>query len=70
MAEEFPKTAKEMVLAALEILRRGLPGGGLDDRQVVTELWGVFDNPEASRVYRRLGLDLDEQQPKNHVDGS
>jgi hypothetical protein len=42
-------TADEMVLEALAILQRGLPPGDLDDRQVVTELWGIFDNP-ASRL--------------------
>lgn len=45
-------TAERMLLDALAILQRGLPPGDLNDRQVVTELWGVFDNPAATIVLR------------------
>ena len=41
-------SAEQMLLEALKVLQRGLPPGDLDDRGVVTELWGIFDNP-ASR---------------------
>lgn len=40
-------TAEQMLLDALAILQRGLPPGDLNDRQVVAELWGVFDRPAA-----------------------
>lgn len=43
-------TADDIALAALSILQRGLPPGDLNDRQVVTELWGVFDNASARHV--------------------
>ena len=46
-------TAEEMVLEALKVLKRGLPPGDLDDRQVVTELWGIFDNPQSREVIAR-----------------
>ncbi len=55
--EQFPKTPEAMILAALAILQRNLPPGDLDDRQAISELWGDFDNPEASRIYRQLSED-------------
>ena len=48
-------TAEDLVLEAIEILQRGLPGRDLDDRGVVTELWGVFDSPAAREIYHRIG---------------
>lgn len=50
-------TAEQMVLDALSILQRGLPPGDLNDRQVVTELWGVFDNPASRDAIRRAKSD-------------
>ncbi|MBU1335422.1 MAG: hypothetical protein KJ944_08130 [Alphaproteobacteria bacterium] len=47
-------TAERMLLDALAILQRGLPPGDLNDRQVVAELWGVFDNPAAHRVFEEV----------------
>lgn len=47
---ENTTTAEQMIQDALAILQRGLPPGDLNDRQVVTELWGVFDNPASRRV--------------------
>lgn len=51
----MPKTvtAEQMVLDAVAILQRGLPPGDLNDRQVVTELWGIFDNQAANGVIQR-----------------
>lgn len=48
------KTAEEMTVEALAILQRGLPGGDLNDREVITELWGVFDNPDATRLFQSI----------------
>lgn len=52
MAEKTT-TAEQMILDALEILQRGLPPGDLSDRQVVSELWGLFDNPTTRPVLER-----------------
>lgn len=51
----MPKTttAEQMLLDALAILQRGLPPGDLNDRQVIIELWSVFDNEAARRVITR-----------------
>ena len=46
-------TAEDLVIAAVRILQRGLPPGDLNDRQVVTELWGIFDNPQSRIVIER-----------------
>lgn len=46
-------TAEQMVLQALLILQRGLPPGDLSDRQVIAELWGIFDNPAADEVVQK-----------------
>lgn len=48
-----PETAEDLVLAAVEILQRGLPPGDLDDRQVVSELWGLLDSKAARDIYHR-----------------
>lgn len=48
-----PLAAEDLVVAAVRVLQRGLPPGDLNDRQVVTELWGIFDNPEARIVIER-----------------
>lgn len=50
-------TAEDLVIAAVRILQRGLPPGDLNDRQVVTELWGVFDNPASRDAIRRAKSD-------------
>lgn len=52
MADENA-TPEELVLAAIEILQRGLPPGDLDDRGVISELWGIFDSPPAREIYHR-----------------
>ena len=52
--KKAPETAEDLVLAALRILQRGLPPGDLNDRQVVTELWGIFDSPAAREIYHRI----------------
>ena len=44
------------MLEALAILQRGLPPGDLNDRQVVTELWGIFDNPAARDVITKAEI--------------
>jgi hypothetical protein len=46
-------TAEQMLLDTLAILQRGLPPGDLDDRQVVSELWGIFDNPQSRPLIER-----------------
>jgi hypothetical protein len=46
-------TTEDLVIAAVRILQRGLPPGDLNDRQVVTELWGLFDNPQSRIVIER-----------------
>ena len=46
-------TAEDLVIAAVCTLQRGLPPGDLNDRQVVTELWGIFDNPQSRIVIER-----------------
>lgn len=51
MTEE-PKTAQDLVEAVVRILQRGLPPGDLDDRGVVTELWGLLDTDRARAIYR------------------
>lgn len=52
--EKGKKTAEDLVLEAIKVLQRGLPPGDLDDRQVVTELWGIFDSPPAREIYHRI----------------
>lgn len=49
--------AADLVEETVRILQRGLPGGGLDDKGVVIELWGLLDTPEARAIYR---LDVPE----------
>ena len=51
-------TAEDLVIAAVRILQRGLPPGDLNDRQVVTELWGIFDNPQSRIVIERASATL------------
>lgn len=46
-------TAERMLLAALNILQRGLPPGDLNQRQVIAELWGVFDTPSAVEAIKK-----------------
>lgn len=55
MAEKTT-TAERMILDALAILQRGLPPGVLSDRQVISELWGIFDNPMTRPVLDRARL--------------
>ncbi|MBW4653459.1 MAG: hypothetical protein KME20_10560 [Kaiparowitsia implicata GSE-PSE-MK54-09C] len=45
-------TAADLVEETVRILQRGLPGGDLDDRRVVTELWGLLDTTHARSIYR------------------
>jgi hypothetical protein len=52
--ENRVKTAEDIVLAAIKILQRGLPNGDLDDRQVISELWGVLDSKAAREIYHRM----------------
>ena len=56
MAEEKEAqgTAEDLMMAAIKILQRGLPPGDLDDRQVISELWGIFDSPAAREIYHRI----------------
>ena len=56
-------SAEEMVLEALKILQRGLPPGDLDDRQVITELWGIFDNPQSREVIARAAEKAPPENP-------
>lgn len=52
MAEDQrERSAEDLVLAAIKILQRGLPGRDLDDKGVVIELWGIFDSPSAREIY-------------------
>ena len=50
---EKATSVEQMILDALEILQRGLPPGDLTDREVVTELWAIFDNPQSRIVIER-----------------
>lgn len=50
---ERTATAEQMILDALAILQRGLPPGDLGDRQVISELWAIFDNPATRPVLER-----------------
>lgn len=52
--EKREKTAEKLVVEAINIMQRGLPGKDLDDRGVVTELWGVFNSPAAREIYHRI----------------
>nr|WP_295884152.1 hypothetical protein [uncultured Devosia sp.] len=52
--EKREKTAEDLVLEAIKILQRGLPGRDLDDRGVVSELWGVLDSKGAREIYHRI----------------
>lgn len=63
-------TAEQMVLAAVAILQRGLPPGDLNDRQVITELWGIFDNAGANEVIRkaRAVSSPSRSEPANDTD--
>ena len=49
-----PETSEDLVIAAIKTLQRGLPGRVLDDRGVVTVLWGIFDGPAARDIYHRI----------------
>jgi hypothetical protein len=51
----MPDTAEQRLLSALNILQRGLPPGDLNQRQVLAELWGVFDNTSAVEVINKAG---------------
>lgn len=53
MVDEKKRSAEDIVIEAIKVLQRGLPPGDLDDRQVVTELWGIFDSPSAREIYHR-----------------
>lgn len=55
MVDEKTKTetAEDLVLSAIKVLQRGLLPGDLDDRQVMTELWGIFDGEVAREIYHR-----------------
>lgn len=44
------KTAADLVREAIKILQRGLPPGDLDDRGVISELWGLLDNAETREI--------------------
>lgn len=46
------QTPSDLVEEAVRILQRGLPGGELDDKGVVIELWGLLDTPDARAIYR------------------
>jgi hypothetical protein len=48
----MPETAEAMAVAALDILQRELPGGGLTARQAIAELWAVFDTPQAQAIIK------------------
>jgi hypothetical protein len=45
-------TPSDLVEETVRILQRGLPGGDLDDKGVVIELWGLLDTPDARAIYR------------------
>lgn len=45
------RTPEEIVAAAIEILQKNLPPGGVADRDTISELWGVLDSPDASKIY-------------------
>lgn len=47
----MPK-ASDSVEETVRILQRGLPGGDLDDKGVVVELWGLLDTADARAIYR------------------
>jgi hypothetical protein len=49
--KKTPTTADDLVKAAIRVLQRGLPPGDLNDRQVISELWGIFDGPAAREIY-------------------
>lgn len=55
VAEQKPRTPADLVEATIKILQRGLPGRDLDDRAVVTEIWGLVDTDEARAIYQRPG---------------
>ncbi len=44
------RTAADLVREAIKILQRGLPPGDLDDRGVISELWGLLDNAETREI--------------------
>jgi hypothetical protein len=46
------ETAADLVEATVRILQRNLPGGDLDDRGVIVELWGLLDTAYARSIYR------------------
>jgi hypothetical protein len=47
------KSAEQMIVETLAVLQRGLPSGDLNDRQVITELWGIFDHPNTRETLDR-----------------
>lgn len=66
--EKREKTAEDIVLAAIKSLQRGLPNGDLDDRQVISELWGVLDSKAAREIYHRKEPGDDETTASSEGD--
>ncbi len=68
MVDEKERSAEDIVIQAIKVLQRGLPPGDLDDRGVVTELWGIFDGPAAREIYHRLEPSDTEARVSSGVD--
>lgn len=60
------RTAADLAREAIKILQRGLPPGDLDDRGVVTELWGLLDNAETREILERE----DQKSPPHNPGGA
>jgi hypothetical protein len=47
------EAAADLMQEAIRILQRNLPGGDLDDRDTITELWGLLDNRQVEAILHR-----------------
>lgn len=48
-----PSTAEEIVVEALRILQRELPGGDLSAREAIAELWGLVESPVGQSIIEK-----------------
>jgi hypothetical protein len=62
-------TPADLVEETVRILQRGLPGGDLDDKGIVIELWGLLDTADARTIYRPTVPEFDTVEAANDDDG-
>lgn len=64
MGDRSNRTAADLVREAIKILQRWLPPGDLNDRQVISELWGLLDNAKAREILERDYRQIVPSDPK------